>query len=660
MKVEPRSPHFQDLPDAIKRALAIEPDRRSGTIRDVDHVVILMQENRSFDHYFGTLPGVRGFADPHPAPTPGGDVLTQAGDGIRTGPYALQPEHRSDTPVGYITPHTWDDAQRAWNDGRMDQWLPAKGRLGMGAYGPAELPFQTALADAFTLCEAYHCSMQAGTNPNRLFLWTGANDPRGEAGGPALVNTHDRLGPAAEGYAWTTYPERLQQAGVDWRIYQDMADNFNDNPLAGFRQYRAAHAAGGDAALRERALSTRTLQDLARDVAAGSLPQVSWIIAPAADSEHPEVSSPRAGGAYTERVLDILTRNPAVWSRCVFFVTYDENDCFYDHVPPPAPPARNDGARSGGLSTVELDGEYHDARTGPSAGTPDDPAALHGRAFGMGPRVPMLVVSPWSRGGWVNAQVFDHTSVIRFLEARHGVMEPNISAWRRAVAGDLTSALDFSGERDHPDEPPGGHAIQTRRSCALPYALETVGRMTADGESYRLTFRNPGSAGAVLHVYDRLDLAAPPRRYTLGAGSRLDDGWRLSARGDYGLWLLGPDGFHREFRGGAQDGGLLEAQLVPVSAGLRLRLINYGEAHQPMKVESRIGDGWRAVAHVQAGGAIELKYAGSEGWYDLEITVPDMPAFGRRLAGRIASGKPGVPDPRLRRGWTLTPWTGRD
>ena len=237
-------------------------------------------------------------------------------------------------------------------------------------------------------------------------------------------------------------------------------------------------------------------------------------------------------------MLDILTRNPAVWSRCVFFVTYDENDCFYDHVPPPAPPARNDGARSGGLSTVELDGEYHDARTGPSAGTPDDPAALHGRAFGMGPRVPMLVVSPWSRGGWVNAQVFDHTSVIRFLEARHGVMEPNISAWRRAVAGDLTSALDFSGERDHPDEPPGGHAIQTRRSCALPYALETVGRMTADGESYRLTFRNPGSAGAVLHVYDRLDLAAPPgaTRWARGRGWTMAGACRLAATTDCGCW----------------------------------------------------------------------------------------------------------------------------
>ena len=185
---------------------------------------------------------------------------------------------------------------------------------------------------------------------------------------------------------------------------------------------------------------------------------------------------------------------------------------------------------------MELDGEYHDAHR-PQRRHADDPAALHGRAFGMGPRVPMLVVSPWSRGGWVNAQVFDHTSVIRFLEARHGVMEPNISAWRRAVAGDLTSALDFSGERDHPDEPPGGHAIQTRRSCAPPYALETVGRMTADGESYRLTFRNPGSAGAVLHVRpSRPGRAA--RRYTLarGRGWTMAGACRLAATTDCGCW----------------------------------------------------------------------------------------------------------------------------
>ncbi|SSW73076.1 Non-hemolytic phospholipase C [Achromobacter veterisilvae] len=644
MKTEPSPAAFP----AIARALEIAPDRQTGTLRDVRHVVILMQENRSFDHYFGTLPGVRGFADPLLAPTASGDVLTQEDGAARVRPYALRAEYPGGTPVGYITPHTWDDAQRAWNDGRMDQWLPAKSRLGMGAYDGADVPFQTALADAFTLCDAYHCSMHAGTNPNRLFLWTGTNDPAGLAGGPALVNTHDRLGPAGEGYAWTTYPERLQDAGVDWRIYQDMEDNYHDNPLAGFRQYRRQHAEGAaDAPLRDRGLSTRTLDDLARDVARGTLPQVSWIIAPTADSEHPEVSSPRQGGAYTERVLDIPTRNPETWSRCVFFVTYDENDCFFDHVPPPAPPARPADGSSGGLSTVELDGEYHDARHGPSASTPDDPPGLHGRGFGLGPRVPMLAISPWSRGGWVNSQVFDHTSVIRFLEARFGVAEPNISAWRRAVAGDLTSAFDFAGDRG-PQPEEGG-----RRACPLPYALEAEGGMAADGRHYRLTLRNPGEAGAVLHVYDRLALERAPRRYTVGAGGRLDDGWRLADGGAYDLWLLGPDGFHRQFRGDGRDAGRIEAQLAPAGAGLRLRLLNRGGSPQPVELSSRMGDGWRAAAQVPAGGALDIEYAGCEGWYDLELGAPGLPAFGRRLAGRIDGSKPGVPDPRLGVGVTL-------
>ncbi|ADP15332.1 phospholipase C, phosphocholine-specific 3 [Achromobacter xylosoxidans A8] len=647
MKEESRLSPSAAPSSPIERALGIAPDRRTGTLQDVRHVVILMQENRSFDHYFGTLPGVRGFADPHPAPTLAGNVLTQADGATRVRPYALQAEYASDAQVGYITPHTWDDAQRAWNDGRMDQWLPAKSRLGMGAYRSAEVPFQTALANAFTLCDAYHCSIHAGTNPNRLFLWTGTNDPQGLAGGPALVNTFDRPGPASEGYAWTTYPERLQDAGVDWRIYQDMADNYHDNPLAGFRQYRRQHAgAAADAPLRDRGLSTCTLDQLARDIADGTLPQVSWIIAPTADSEHPEVSSPARGGAYTERVLDILTRNPEVWSRCVFFVTYDENDCFFDHMPPPAPPARAADGLSGGLSTVELDGEYHDARHGPSAATPDDPAGLHGRGFGLGPRVPMLAVSPWSRGGWVNSQVFDHTSVIRFLEARFGVLEPNISAWRREIAGDLTSAFDFAG--DHIAAPSG-----PRRACALPYALEIQGRMAADGGHYRLTLRNPGAAGAVLHVYDRRALELAPRRYTVGAGARLDDGWRLHDGGAYDLWLLGPDGLHRQFRGDARDAGALEAQVTPTATGLSLRLVNRGEAPQPVKVESRIGDGWCAMAHVQADGALELAYGGCQGWYDLEISAPAMPAFCRRLAGRVDAGKPGLPDPRLQAGATL-------
>ena len=365
-----------------------------------------------------------------------------------------------------------------------------------------------------------------------------------------------------------------------------------------------------------------------------------------------EVSSPRAGGAYTERVLDILTRNPAVWSRCVFFVTYDENDCFYDHVPPPAHP-RATTARDRAACPPWSWTASTTTRTGPSAGTPDDPAALHGRAFGMGPRVPMLVVSPWSRGGWVNAQVFDHTSVIRFLEARHGVMEPNISAWRRAVAGDLTSALDFSGERDHPDEPPGD-AIQTRRSCALPYALETVGRMTADGESYRLTFRNP-AARARCCMYD-LDLAAPPAH--AGRGSRLDDGWRcrLAATTDCGCW--------------ARTDSTANSEAAPRTAACSRR--SWCRSARPAPATDQL---WRGAPAHESGIAHRRRLARGGACRPAARSSSSMPAAKAGTTWRspcqtcrrsdagwrvIASGKPGVPDPRLRRGWTLTPWTGRD
>ena len=233
MKVEPRSPHFQDLPDAIKRALAIEPDRRSGTIRDVDHVVILMQENRSFDHYFGTLPGVRGFADPHPAPTPGGDVLTQAGDGIRTGPMPCSPSIAATRrwATSRRTPGTTPSAPgttAAWTSGCPPR-AARHGRL---------RPRRTAVPDragrrlhavrGLSLLDAGRHQSQPAVPVDRRQR----SARRGRR--PGLVSTHDRLGPAAEGYAWTTYPERLQQAGVDWRIYQDMADNFNDNPWPAF------------------------------------------------------------------------------------------------------------------------------------------------------------------------------------------------------------------------------------------------------------------------------------------------------------------------------------------------------------------------------------------------------------------------------------------
>jgi phospholipase C len=671
------------LPPALARAAGIDAAVRTGTIRDVEHVVIFMQENRSFDHYFGTMKGVRGFGDRFPIPVPDAPGLTaatnwtQVNHKTQSGPPLISP-----FPLNTVdsfdlmrvegTPHNWTDAQAAWNEGRINQWPTHKTAHAMGHYQAEDIPFQFAMADAFTVCDAYHCAMHVGTNSNRLFLWSGTNDPTGQFGGPSLSNSHDRFagqGGAKEGYRWITYVERLLAAGVTWRIYQDMADNFTDNPTAGFQAFRDSHdgVAGSDPRLAELALSTRKLDGLKADVLAGTLPQVSYIVAPAADSEHPGPSSPAQGADYTARVLDALTANPKVWAKTVLLVMFDENDGFFDHVPPPAPPSR-DPDRPGaylGASTVDTTGEYHlhHAATEAAVDHPD----LVGRPYGLGPRVPMYIISPWSRGGWVNSQVFDHTSVIRFLEARFGVHEPNISPWRRAVCGDLTSAFNFASPNDAPfyhglpdtkasakraaalpgrttPETPAAPGVPVQAtgikpSRALPYALNIA--QTAEAGAVSLNLRNEGRAAAVFHVYDRRDLARAPRRYTVEAGKSLQDAW---AAGAYDLWVLGPNGFHRHFVGSdpaaevrvdtRQDGDILILSLHnPLGAERRLAITQEG-----------VPGGVQSIA--LAPGETKLLRQATKtrgGWYDISIREAD--AYFRRLAGRLETGADSISDP---------------
>uniref|UniRef100_UPI0025D8ED9C alkaline phosphatase family protein n=1 Tax=uncultured Caulobacter sp. TaxID=158749 RepID=UPI0025D8ED9C len=272
------------LPPALAKAAAIDADVRTGTIQDVEHVVILMQENRSFDHYFGTLKGVRGFGDRFTIPVKDGrTVFNQAYKDQRIAPFPLETTKTFAHMRVESTPHSWTNAHDAWDQGRMDRWPESKEPWSMGYFERADIPFQFALAETFTLCDANHCSTQTGTNTNRLFLWTGTNNPAGDLGGPSISNSHDDFpekGGAADPYRWTTYPERLLKAGVSWRIYQDMADNFADNPLAGFAAYREAHkdVPGSDKRLKDLALTTQHLDKLREDVVAGRLPQVSWII----------------------------------------------------------------------------------------------------------------------------------------------------------------------------------------------------------------------------------------------------------------------------------------------------------------------------------------------------------------------------------------------
>ena len=290
------------FPESIQRAMAIPANNVTGTINDVEHIVVLMQENRSFDHYLGTLSGVRGFSDPRVPNLASGKPVWYQPDG--KGGYVLP--FRPDEPnLGLVfiedLAHDWDSTHAAWNNGLYDQWVPQKGTTTMAHLTRNDIPFHYALADAFTVCDAYHCSLLGPTDPNRYHMFTGWVGNDGAGGGPVLDN-------AEAGYDWSTYPERLQAAGVTWKVYQDVGagltaseywgwgedayiGNYGDNSLLYFHQYQNAP---DTSPLAERARTGTnisaggTLFDQFRaDIAAGTLPAVSWVVAPEAYCEHP-------------------------------------------------------------------------------------------------------------------------------------------------------------------------------------------------------------------------------------------------------------------------------------------------------------------------------------------------------------------------------------
>ncbi|MFE9068367.1 alkaline phosphatase family protein [Streptomyces violaceusniger] len=420
------------LPPSVQRAIAVGP-AKGGSLHDIEHVVLLMQENRSFDHYFGTLKGVRGFADP--------DALT-----LSTGKSVFyQPDEEN--PDGYLLPfhldthstsaqaipstsHAWSVQHEAWNNGAMDKWLPAhrkadgkNGPYVMGYHTRADIPFQFALAEAFTICDNYFCSVFGPTWPNRLYWMTGTIDPTGGKGGPILDNTAPRP------YRWTTYAERLQQAGVSWKVYQE-EDDYGCNLLEQFQQFRDAKP--GDP-LHDRGMVVSPAGTFEEDARNDRLPTVSWIIPTSTQSEHPDYL-PAAGADYVASKIEAIASNPEVWRKTVFVLNYDENDGLFDHVPPPTP----------------------------KQGTVDE--FVGGLPIGGGFRVPCLIVSPWTVGGWAAGQAFDHTSVLQFLERLTGVEEPNISQWRRRTFGDLTSAFGFSHAAPKPPKLPDDTAEQLEQA----------------------------------------------------------------------------------------------------------------------------------------------------------------------------------------------------
>jgi phospholipase C len=668
------------LSDSIARALAIPAHRGTRSLKDVEHIVVLMQENRSFDHYFGVMRGVRGFGDPHPVTLPSGKPAWYQADGSTVVPPFRPVVPGDDLALIFIEDldHSWDGTHQMFNGGNWDQWLPAKSTTCMAYVERKDLPFHYTLADAFTVCDAYHCSMLGPTDPNRYYMWTGWDGNDGKNGGPVIAN--DELG-----YGWQTYPERLQAAGISWKIYQDSGvgldaagfwgwtsdpyiGNYGDNSLLYFFNYQ--NAAPGSPLYQAARTGTDVnvsggfFDILGADVQNGRLPSVSWIVAPEAYTEHP--AWPAGYGAwYTAGVLNALTSDPDVWSKTVLLITFDENDGFFDHVVGPYP---NVGGLAG-ESTVSLDNELFNGK----AGTPGGSDGVVG-PYGLGVRVPLLVVSPWSSGGWVCSETFDHTSLIQFIEARFGVDEPNITPWRRAVCGDLTSAFDFESASDRlpklpsvsgyePDQqahpiltppPPAVGSVPTqepgvRPSRRLGYRLHV--EFDVADQTLNLAFKNRGELGAGVQARSQT-VAGAPYSYTIGAGDEL--AVALANPGIYDLSLHGPNGFFRHFAGSAATALRVEVHSDHDSGGLRLKLTAPGDRHgrgRDRPVIVNVADAYGRDRRIAVGRAAELtfdtRHAG--GWYDIALTTQSDAIFAYQLAGRLESAARLTSDPQLGR-----------
>ena len=449
----------------------------TGSLQDIDHVVFLIQENRSFDHYFGRYKGVRGFDD---RSAPGGAAaFAQAypTDATITYPNPLLPFHIDTTftlppQQGQCTndvEHQWAGQHVSWNQGANDQWMVShlatepdapQAAVTMGYYDRGDLPFYYALADHFTIGDGYHASLIGGTDANRLYSMTGTMDPDGWDGGLQFLDT--QIGtvqnPGSDlgtGGRWKPYPQVLTENGISWKVYGTPDGQLGDNVLRYFPQFRPL---GGDPNLSLAAFGSNTFPlDFAADCLAGTLPQVSWIVAGLFDTEHAPAPI-KWGEAMVHSVLLALT-NSGLWPNTVLFLTYDENGGFFDHVSPPTAPPGTPGEY---LNIAAMSPKAtSEAMSSTGVDTSGDP-------IGLGFRVPLLVVSPFSRnptpdgGPLVCSDVFDHTSMLRFVErwaAAKGTpapipdrddttMTPGLSEWRRAVVGDLTATLDLGATPD--------------------------------------------------------------------------------------------------------------------------------------------------------------------------------------------------------------------
>lgn len=761
------------LPSSVLKAMAINAEPGS-TFYDAEHIVFLMQENRSFDHMFGKMKGVRGFNDPHPHIQPDGNKvwLQKDGQGYTYVPFHVDINKTKITWQGGL-PHSWNDQVAARNGGRYDKWLPAKAPMTLSYYDRNDIPFYYALADAFTVCDQHFCASLTGTTPNRLFFFTGTVRGEMSLNKAAVVNNDQAESQNNVFVDWPTFQETLEDNGIDWRIYQnelwtsklpegevdDWLGNYGDNPIEYVSRHNVRLSAyfreNGDNTVkpaltaaevqakydklsqRERNLIDKAFQtnisekdylELApftftndqgksetinvpkgdifhqfrKDVDSGKLPTVSWLVAPQRFSDH--TSSPLYGTWYVSEALDILTKNPEVWKKTIFVLTYDENDGYFDHHPPFVVPNPDD-ASSGKVSAgINFATDFENRKGSP---------------IGLGYRVPMVIASPWSKGGFVNSQVFDHTSSIMFMEkwlnkkTGKNIKSNNISDWRRNFCGDLTSAFrPYNGgeikspkalkrdaivanivnaknkpaqanptalnkteiakvnEFDSFSAKTSIHAAKqedgVKQACALPYQL-AVDANLIDNEieisfqsSKTLFGADVESVGAPFNMSTIASFKGVKGKiwaYGVKAGDTLIERINIEDfdQKAYDLSITGPNGFYRHFLGDkmnphlkikarAEQNGLVKKRLT---GNFVFSIENTGMKTLSIQITDNKYKAPTKCITIKQKSEIEvlLNISKNGNWYDFMITQVGNNLFKHRYAGKIETGQITSSDP---------------
>ncbi|WP_284461923.1 phospholipase C, phosphocholine-specific [Chryseobacterium sp.] len=756
------------LHPSILKALAIEPAALS-TFYDAEHVVILMQENRSFDHAFGALKGVRGFLDQRAfVKQDGQSVFFQKdNNGKYAAPARLDLKNTKSTWMSSL-PHSWSDQQKALNKRKYDQWLQFKASgnkdyknipLTLGYYNREDLPFYYQLADAFTIFDQYFCSSLTGTTPNRLFHWSGSL--REQQNGKVKANVYnDNIDyDKARQAKWKSFPEILEEQNVSWRIYQNeislpkgmsgeqeaWLSNFTDNPIEWFSNFNVKFSKGyfqnipniisylkkeieknPDQKIRLEAIITELQEDqvkyhpdnysklsqkeknlhekafttnsndpdfwnleigkdengerlvvpksdvlfqFRKDVEEKKLPLVSWLVAPEHFSDHP--GSPWYGAWYISEVLNILTKDPETWKKTIFIINYDENDGYFDHVLPFAPPVNPsqsvDMNGKEGVEYVDKSQEYM------SKLSLQDHERIEG-TVGLGYRVPMIIASPWTKGGFVNSEVSDHTSVLQFLENfikkkfKKDVHVDNISDWRRAVCGDLTSAfnspnvkapqMDYLNQKDfaktinaaknkpvpdlkwYSENELNGNLLEIQErglkpSNPLPYHFH----VNLEGGKIRMS--NLKDNGVPLLLYDRTQFNSTDYHfsYALYAKQELSHPVRAAI---YDYEVFGPNGFFRKFKGNSNPE--IEVMLINHTPKNQVELMfrNNQKRNISIHLEDLYEKNKKTISLHQPEEKILIDLSKNKGWYDLKVTMED---YSWHFAGRTETGKVSVSDP---------------